>query len=47
MKTRITITAEVDSVEAAKELLDNLEVLKENYYLIVSLTISPPVRFGE
>lgn len=40
-KKRMEISVNAGSFEEAKELLDNLEALKENYFLCVSMTISP------
>ena len=39
----IKVSATVETNEKAKKLLDDLEVLKENYFLSVSVTVSDAV----
>ena len=42
-KEIIKVSATVETNEKAKKLLDDLEVLKENYFLSVSVTVSEAV----
>lgn len=42
-KEIIKVSATVETNEKAKKLLDDLEVLKENYFLSVSVTVSDVV----
>ncbi len=42
-KEIIKVSASVETNEKAKKLLDDLEVLKENYFLSVSVTVSDTV----
>lgn len=42
-KEIIKVSATVETNEKAKKLLDDLEVLKENYFLSVSVTVSDAV----
>lgn len=42
-KEIIKVAATVETNEKAKKLLDDLEVLKENYFLSVSVTVSDAV----
>lgn len=44
-KEQLTISANLESSEKAKELLDDLEVLKDKYGMSISLTISPKIEW--
>lgn len=45
-KQKLVISATVKTTEKAKELLDDLEVLKDKYDMSISLTISPKIEWG-
>ncbi|MDT2620413.1 hypothetical protein ACI1T5_00730 [Lactococcus petauri] len=44
-KEQLTISADLESSEKVKELLDDLEVLKDKYDMSVLLTISPKIEW--
>ncbi|WP_285035957.1 hypothetical protein [Lactococcus petauri] len=44
-KEQLTISADLESSEKAKELLDDLEVLKDKYDMSILLTISPKIEW--
>lgn len=46
-KKELTITSDLESFEQAKELLADLEVLKEKYVVNAVITIYPQVNFEE
>lgn len=46
-KEEIVVSASVNSNEKVKKLLDDLEALKENYFLHVTVTVYPQINFEE
>lgn len=46
-KEEIVVSASVNSNKKAKKLLDDLEALKENYSLHVTVTVYPQINFEE
>lgn len=46
-KEQLTISADLESSEKAKELLDDLEVLKDKYDMSILVSIYPQPNLGE
>ena len=46
-KEQLTISSDVYSSEKAKELLDDLEVLKDKYDMNILVSIYPQTNLGE
>lgn len=46
-KEQITISADLESSVKAKELLDDLEVLKDKYDMSILVSIYPQTNLGE